>query len=126
SGGEDNITVVLFSIAEGEEDPGADTAVSSDGRGTAEDLEDTLTGLEPPAGAGATRTALVEPGTAAEPAAVEEDWGVVSSDAEEPRRPPRVRRAATWTLVAVVLVLALFAAAFWGISRANFIGAEPD
>ena len=46
-GGEDNVTVVLFSVESDE--PLEETAVlSGDGQGTQEDLEDTLTGLEVP------------------------------------------------------------------------------
>src|SRR5439155_23138862 len=48
SGGEDNITVVLFTLAE-EEDVAGETAVMHDGRGSADELEDTLSGLEAPA-----------------------------------------------------------------------------
>ena len=47
SGGEDNVTVVLFSVSP-EEAALEETLASGDGRGTGEDLEDTLTGLEAP------------------------------------------------------------------------------
>jgi PPM family protein phosphatase len=120
AGGEDNITVVLFSLAEGA-DALADTAVVS-GNGHGEtDLEDTLSGLE----ATAVR--------AAAPAAVldrDEDWGPALDEPEpEPTRSPkrrRWRRRAFWSVLALAFVLALVAAAFWALARANFIGADEE
>jgi len=125
SGGEDNITVVLFTLAE-EEDVAGETAVMHDGRGSADELEDTLSGLEAPAATRSSETAVAEPGTALlEPEQVEADWGVV--DEPQPDRPRRRwRRAVVWALAGLALVLLVLAAAFWGVSRANFIGAESD
>jgi PPM family protein phosphatase len=107
-GGEDNITVLLFRVESGE--PLEDTLVAGNGRGDTEDLEDTLTGLEPIA---ETRTAHWD--EAPEPARA------------QPAKPgPRIRRGVLWGLGLVALVLILTAAAFWGLSRAYFVGADDD
>src|SRR5918999_4283493 len=52
-GGEDNVTVVLFALEASEPKDLEDTVVAGDGRGSKDDLEDTLTGLEAPTIAGA-------------------------------------------------------------------------
>jgi PPM family protein phosphatase len=106
SGGEDNITVVLFSIEAG--DPEAETAVIGNGRGSEDDLEDTLSGLEAPT------IRRAEPASEAPAAA---------SSSTEGRR---WRRRVFWPLAILTLFAILVAAAFWGLSRANFIGAEDD
>jgi PPM family protein phosphatase len=108
-GGEDNITVILFRVEAGE--PLDDTLVAGNGRGDTEDLEDTLTGLEPIAD---TRAAHWE--EAREPAAARAD--------AKPRL--RVRRGLLWGLGIFALVVVLVAAAFWGLSRAYFVGADED
>jgi PPM family protein phosphatase len=118
AGGEDNITVILFSLAESA-DALADTAVVS-GNGHGEtDLEDTLSGLE----ATAVR--------AAAPAAVldrDEEWGPTLDEPEPTRSPKRRRwrRRAFWSVLALAFVLALVAAAFLALARANFIGADEE
>jgi protein phosphatase len=99
-GGEDNITVVLFSIEEGE--PGD---------------EDTLSGLSVP-----TAASDVPSPPRAEPA------GKRRHTTAMPATPPRsgIGRA----LLLVVLVLVLFAGvaavALWGLSRAHFIGVDTE
>ena len=119
SGGEDNITVVLFSIEAG--DPEAETVAIGNGRGSDEDLEDTLSGLEAP-----TLHRPAEP--TASPAHADEV--AAGRDAAEPEPGPserrRWRRRVFWPLAVLTLFAVLVAAAFWGLSRANFIGAEDD
>jgi serine/threonine protein phosphatase PrpC len=108
-GGEDNVTVVLFSVMgdeAGEETQVAPAPVEGNGQGDPDELEDTLTNLQPvqappPTGAGS---------------------------AIEPRRPRkgRWRRRILWTLVALALVALLLGGALFGISRAYFVGADQD
>jgi protein phosphatase len=103
SGGEDNITVVLFSIAAIDDTielPG--TTVGPASAEPAVD-EDTLSGLEPVPAVQAT------PATAA--------------------TAPKKKRRLSWKLgiVLVVVLLALLAgAAVYGASRANFVGADSN
>ncbi len=99
-GGEDNITVVLFALEDGE--PGD---------------EDTLSGLVLPV----TEEQPARAAPAAPPA------GVPRRPVPPPAPPgSRVGR----TVLVVVLVLVLFAAlagvALWGLSRAHFVGAGDD
>jgi PPM family protein phosphatase len=111
-GGEDNITVVLFRVEEG----GAgldDTLVAGNGRGETEDLEDTLTGLEPPAEPRPTGWEDPADHTAA-------------PHSEADRRRPRIRRGVVWSLLVLAVVGILVGAAFWGLSRAYFVGADED
>jgi serine/threonine protein phosphatase PrpC len=125
AGGEDNVTVVLFRL-EGETADIDETVVpETNGHGET-DLEDTLSGLE----ATALRTAGAPPAERdeTEDTAV---WGATFDDDEE--EPPRERhgdahwaRRALWGVLALAFVLALIAAAFWALSRANFIGADED
>jgi protein phosphatase len=120
AGGEDNITVVLFSLS-GEAEPLEDTVVAGpDGRGDA-DLEDTMTGLEAPT----LQTALLE----REQELEAEPWGPAVDEIEPepaPGRPPQWRRRLFWSLLGAVFVLGVIAASFWALSRANFIGANED
>jgi PPM family protein phosphatase len=124
AGGEDNVTVVLFRL-EGEPAELEDTMVAgSNGHGET-DLEDTLTGLEAAAVQGAAAATAVE----TEETMDASEWGA-SSDDEEPqpksRRERHWGRRALWSVLALAFVLALVAAAFWALSRANFIGADED
>jgi protein phosphatase len=103
NGGEDNITVVLFSLAESSPD------------------EDTLSGVE---GLRIPFSPQEEPpsGNGAGPAAAE------PLTTTRPLREPR-SRSGRWALVlvlAVALFAALVAAALWGLSRAHFVGATED
>jgi PPM family protein phosphatase len=97
-GGEDNVTVVLFAVEDGDRAL-EETLVRGDGRGRDEDLEDTLTGLAVPAEAQQAR-------------------------APAPRR--RWRRRLLAALVAVAAFAALIAGALWGLSRAYFVGADDE
>jgi protein phosphatase len=119
-GGEDNITVVLFQVEEGQSLD--DTLVAVDGHSEPEDLEDTLTGLEELPGAEALRAAPQEP-IGWEPER-ETDGSAPQRRATEQR--PGMRRGVLWSLVALAIVAILVAAAFFGFSRAYFVGAESD
>ena len=121
AGGEDNVTVVLFSLS-GEPEALEDTAIASADTGGEPDLEDTLTGLE--AARVASPAAVLE--REEETTAV---WGPVEDEIERvpPRRPrPNWGRRMIWALVALTFAVAVVAAALWGMSRANFIGADEE
>jgi protein phosphatase len=120
SGGEDNITVILFELAAGAEDthtmPAVDQPEAVD--------EDTLTGLEVPPGV-----------AAASPTADQlDEWLALNGEGPEPpREEPRPRRR-SWAgrhpillvIAALVAVGAAFAVALWGLSTAHFVGVRPD
>jgi PPM family protein phosphatase len=123
AGGEDNVTVVLFRL---EDEPASieDTAIGPpNGRGEA-DLEDTLSGLEVPAALAASPTAVLE--------REEEEtqaWGRPLGEEEPERKPAKGRRWGRrifWSVLGLAFILAVIAAAFWALSRANFIGADED
>jgi PPM family protein phosphatase len=124
AGGEDNVTVVLFRL-EGEPAELEDTMVAgSNGHGET-DLEDTLTGLEAAAVQSAVATTAVE----SEETLDASEWGASSDDEEHQpkrRREDHWGRRALWSVLALAFVLALVAAAFWALSRANFIGSDED
>jgi PPM family protein phosphatase len=112
-GGEDNVTVVLFRV-EGEESA-EETLVApglaeGNGQGDADELEDTLTNLQPvqapPPATRAPTPASVEPG--------------------RPRKKRRWRRRLLWTVVALGLVALLLGGALLGLSRAYFVGADEQ
>ena len=71
---------------------------------------------------------------AAAPAAVlereetTEVWGPVEDEPEPERQRPQRQwgKRIIWALVALTFAVAVIAAAFWAISRANFIGADED
>jgi serine/threonine protein phosphatase PrpC len=121
AGGEDNITVVLFRLAEGTSDLEQTAVVSGNGRGQDEDLEDTLTGLEAPTIAGPAATSVLER---------EREWGPAVAD--EPERPAAAAKESRWGrrailgALALAFVAAIFAAAFWALTRANFIGVDDE
>ena len=109
-GGEDNVTVVLFSVMgeeAGEETLVAPPPVEGNGQGDPDELEDTLTNLQPvqaPSPTGAE--AAVEP--------------------RRPRRKARWGRRVVWAIVALALVALLLGGALFGISRAYFVGADQE
>jgi PPM family protein phosphatase len=122
AGGEDNITVVLFSLA-AEPEPLEDTAVALADTHTESDLEDTLSGLETPAVRAASPAAVLEREETTEV------WGPPEGETERP--PARRRRRSwgrrlIWALVGLTFSVAVIAAAVWAITRANFIGADED
>jgi len=103
NGGDDNVTVVLFSLAESGPD------------------EDTLAGVE------GLRIPFEPPD---EPVSGNGRGPVAAAPVttERPRREPR-GRTGRWALalvLAVALFAALVAAALWGLSRAHFVGATED
>ncbi len=123
AGGEDNITVVLFRLAEGESELEDTVVASGNGRGQDEDLEDTLTGLEAPRMAAAPAATAV----------AEREWGPALDEEETVARPapaaasePRWGRRAVLAALALAFVAAIFAVAFWALTRANFIGVDDD
>ena len=104
-GGDDNVTVILFRVEDGGSlEETAPIATETDGRGNAEDLEDTLTGLEAPARPPddpAQTAPTHSPAQAAAPAA-------------DPARVSNARRIALALLVlailaALVVVVAVYA-----------------
>jgi len=114
-GGEDNVTVILFRVEEGDAHGLEETiALPTNGQGD-QDLEDTLTGLE-----------AVAPAPAQEQAAA---WEPVGEQAEAPRerakRPRRGRRLFLFVL-ALALIAVLLLVAFWGLANAHFVGAQSD
>jgi PPM family protein phosphatase len=118
-GGEDNVTVVLFALESSEPDELEDTVVAGDGRGSKDDLEDTLTGLEAPTLAAATGTRQPE------------EWGP-PPDRPEPGEEAKPKKRRRWGrrillgVVTLIAVLGLAAAALWALGRAHFVGADTD
>jgi serine/threonine protein phosphatase PrpC len=124
AGGEDNVTVVLFELA-GEAAPLEETAVVGPNGRSEADLEDTISGLEAPTLRTATPAAVLEreeEETAAWGPAPDEESGPHLA----PAGPRRWRRRLFWSLLGLAFVLAVVAAAFWALSRANFLGADED
>jgi serine/threonine protein phosphatase PrpC len=105
-GGEDNVTVVLFRV-EGdqavEETLVAAPLVEGNGQGATDELEDTLTNLQPVQAAPAQAV-----------------------EARKPRKRRRWGRRVLWALVALGLVALLLGGALFGISRAYFVGADEN
>jgi serine/threonine protein phosphatase PrpC len=126
AGGEDNVTVVLF-LLQGDEQAAdlEETAVAgSNGRGES-DLEDTLTGLEAPTLRTSVPAAVLEREQREAPAA----WGPALDEPEESPKRPRERhwgRRVLLSVLGLAFALGVIAAAFWALSRANFIGADED
>lgn len=132
AGGEDNITVVAFELVEDELDSTMRmSALDAEPEGAGaeqerEPEEDTLTGLEPmPAVAAVEPEAPAREDEWLEPAAEEPEPQQAFPAAKEVRRRRRRRRRAI-ALLTVALVAVAAAAGVIGLSRAHFIGAEPD
>jgi protein phosphatase len=122
AGGEDNVTVVLFRLAEDRAELEETAVVSGNGRGQDDDLEDTLTGLEAPTIPAAAPAAVLER---------EREWGPAVDEEPAPRRAqpeegPRWGRRVILFALGLAFVAAVVAAAFWALSRANFIGVDDD
>jgi protein phosphatase len=118
-GGEDNVTVVLFALESSEPEGLEDTVVAGDGRGSKDDLEDTLTGLEAPTPSAATATRQPD------------EWGPPPDRPEpgvetKPKRRPRWGRRILLGVLTMIAVLGLAAAALWALGRAHFVGADAD
>jgi len=122
-GGEDNVTVILFRLEA--EDGLADTLAAGNGHDASADLEDTLSGLEAPAVQEAPPTE-----TTVSPPEEARGWQAPRTDDSPPkgkrRRDRHVPRWLLWALALVAILLILAGAAFWGVSRAYFIGVETD
>jgi protein phosphatase len=125
SGGDDNITAVLFRLGT---DDAAVVEPSAAPPAPEPDLEDTLTGDEgvvvPPEALPA-QTAVFRAEDVARLAAAAEQ------KAPAPLPPPRRRRRRfRWlfwgSLITMTAALVALAGAFWGLSRANFVGADAD
>ena len=105
-GGDDNVTVVLFSVEEGA--TLEETApIATNGQGDAEELEDTLTGLESPAAATPAPAEEKSPGNPGPPSKP-------AAPAEPPRREAsRARRIAIALLALVVVAVLVLGALDW-------------
>ena len=120
-GGEDNVTVVLFRI-EGDKEVGetlaAAPAAAGNGQGDTDELEDTLTNLQP----------VAPPPPAAAPAPTAAP--PLDPPPPPPRPTPRKRRRWGRRLLVLLLVLGFVAlvlgGALFGISRAYFVGANEE
>jgi serine/threonine protein phosphatase PrpC len=113
-GGEDNVTVVLFRVERDEpieETLVAPAAVEGNGQGDPNELEDTLTNLQPVAPA---------------PAADAESGRAPTPPAAARRKRRRWRRRLIWTLLGLSFVALLFGGALFGLSRAYFVGADEQ
>ncbi|HEX2044777.1 MAG TPA: Stp1/IreP family PP2C-type Ser/Thr phosphatase [Gaiellaceae bacterium] len=126
-GGEDNVTVVLFAV-EGGEAGLEETLVAGDGRGSDDDLEDTLAGLEVPASLRASETTITAPPEEAGWPREEAEEADEPEPAPGPRRPRRRRwrRRLLWAALVLAFVLLVLAGALWGLSRAYFVGADEE
>jgi PPM family protein phosphatase len=115
-GGDDNVTVVLFSVGDGEAALEETARMTVDGQGETSDLEDTLTGLEAPAAAREVPSSE---------ATTQVGWEPI---APRPSKPPkkRGRRRLVAVVIALAFVALLLLVAFWGLANAHFVGAEPD
>ena len=123
-GGEDNVTVILFGLDTGSSPLEETARIATNGHEERDDLEDTLTDLQPVAQRareGGHDDTIVAPPP---------DRQAGRQPASEPAKPKREgRRAWRWllfTLVALAVVGALVALAFWGLARAHFVGASED
>lgn len=114
-GGEDNITILLFEIADvagGTIESAVPAAAPADGE---EDDEDTLDETDAVAVVGATERV--------------DDW---TTDGDAPSRPierrdrsPRTRKRVYW-VIAALLVLVLVGLGLFGLSQSHFVGAQKD
>ena len=113
SGGEDNITVVLFALEDGEPEAEPPTEPSGDGRAAEENLEDTLSGLEP---------ITEEP----PPPTQRPDPLPYPPLESPPRRRSRLGRWLAVSILGLILGAVVVAVALWGVQRAHFVGADSE
>jgi protein phosphatase len=128
NGGDDNITAVLFRL---DADDAPVVEPSAAPPAPEPDLEDTLTGDESvavPPEAPRAQTAVFSAEDIARLAASTEQ----GTPAPPPPPPPsrRRRRRFRWffwgSLITMTAALVALAGAFWGLSRANFVGADEE
>lgn len=114
-GGEDNITVVLFELVEGTDDP---TALHPTLERERPDDEDTLDELD---AVSAVNTVVMRV----------DEWETQERAAVAAAPPPRdgdrgSSRRLLWVGAAILLGIAVAALVVWGLSQAHFVGAERD
>jgi protein phosphatase len=128
-GGEDNITVVLFEIADVAATPAPDEMAQMPA--VEPDIEDTLSEEDAVPAVEARPLLDHDPDTdeweAAEVAAAPATAPAASAAVAEPapRRKRRRGRLLGWTLLVIALAGIGFALV-WGLTRAHFVGAEPN
>jgi len=112
SGGEDNITVIMFEISEAADRTLEDVAAAEE-EAEEEEEEDTLSGLE--------GVPVISPERL-------DEWAVdgdVPEPAARPPKPRRSRRRLYW-LAAAVLVVVVIGLTVFGFSQSHFVGAQKD
>jgi PPM family protein phosphatase len=111
SGGEDNITVLLFEIGQAAE--GAEGTEGTGAQAEQEDDEDTLSELD-----GVPVIAAAKP----------DEWAQ-DGDVPEPvldHGPPRRSRARLYWIIALAILLAIIGLGLFGLSQSHFVGAQKD
>jgi serine/threonine protein phosphatase PrpC len=125
-GGEDNVTVVLFEVDAGDSVGEETAAMTRDGHGGVDDLEDTLSGLEAPtAPVAPTVRPLPDDDALAEP---EAGWEPLTEPPPRRRRArrPRARRRIFLALFGGAFLAVLLLGSFWALRNAHFVGADDD
>jgi serine/threonine protein phosphatase PrpC len=132
-GGEDNITVVLFEIAEATAAPSVDETAQMPA--VEPDVEDTLSEEDAVPTVEARPLLDHDPDTdeweaaqltaIAAPAAADADGASEPEPEPAPRRKRRRGRLLGWALLVVALA-GIGVALVWGLARAHFVGAEPN
>ena len=127
NGGDDNITAVLFRL---DTDDAVVVEPSAAPPEPEPDLEDTLTGDEgvvAPPEAVPAQTAVFRAEDVARLAASAEPSAPAAPPAPPRRRRRRRFRWFFWgSLITMTAALVALAGAFWGLSRANFVGADDE
>ena len=120
-GGEDNVTVVLFAVESGSATLAETAQLATDGQGTPEDLEDTLSGLEAPTQVSRPEGTVIKPPEAGWEAV--ED-GAAKRGARAPGRERSGSRRLIVALAALLVVAVIVLVALWGLSNSHFVGAD--